>query len=90
MEMLQVLLEDEGVQNLITENEDVIIPASNVFHEFPQVVKDYIQENLDEFIVPGDLKATYENMVTFSASAAANMLNELTDLISGQTPIEEA
>ena len=84
MEMIQVLLENESIQNIITENEDVILPAANVFHEFPAVVKDYIRENLDEFIVPGDLKATYENMVTFSTSAANNMLNELTLMISGE------
>ena len=84
MEMLQVLLENESIQNIITENEDVILPAANVFHEFPAVVKDYIRENLEEFVVPGDLKATYENMVTFSTSAANNMLNELTLMISGE------
>ena len=83
MEMLQVLLEDENIQSLISENEDVILPAANVFHEFPAVVKDYIQENLEEFIVPGDISATYENMVTFTTSAASNMLNELTMMISG-------
>lgn len=87
MEMLQVLLENEDIQNIITENEDVILPASTVFHEFPAVVKDYIKENLDEFVVPGNLNATYENMVTFATSAANNMLNELTLMISGE--IEE-
>ena len=87
MEMLQVLLENEDIQNIITENEDVILPAANVFHEFPAVVKDYISENLDEFVIPGDLKATYENMVTFATSAANNMLNELTLMVSGE--IEE-
>ena len=79
MEMLQVLLEDESVQKIINENESVILEGSNLFHQYPQYVKDYIQENLNEFIVPGDLKATYEKMVSFTESSVINLLEQLTE-----------
>ena len=77
MEMLTTFLENEGVQTLINDNEKAILESAVLFHSYPQVVKDYIQENLDQFIVPGNLEATYNNMVAFTESTVMSLLEEL-------------
>lgn len=78
MQLLNVLLEDEGIQKYLNENEQEIVQKTEMFNNFPQDVKNYIQENLEEFIVKGDLKQTYQNMVSFTESAVVSFLEDLT------------
>ena len=87
MEALAILLEDQNVQDLISESQEEIVAASQIFHEFPSIVKDYISENLDQFIVSGNLEETYENIVLFTETASNTLLHELADLIS-EVPAE--
>lgn len=89
MELVPVLLENDGIQAYLSENEGSIVDAAKVFAEYPQIVKDHINENLKDFIVPNDMTATYENMVVFVESACAQFLTELTKMISeGQSVTE--
>lgn len=78
MEMLQTLLENESIQTIINENENLILENAQIFHDYPQFIKTHIQENLENFIVPGNIKATYENMVQFTESSVVSLLEELT------------
>lgn len=84
MKLLSALLEEQACQEYINANEGPILEAAEQFHETPQKVKDYIFENLHEFVVPGDLNATYEKMVIFAESCAVQTLNELSSNLIGQ------
>ena len=75
--ILSTLLENEGIQNFLTVKEDAILEGAKAFHEYPQVIKNHILENLDQFIVPGDIKATYSRMVSFVESSVSQILSEL-------------
>jgi hypothetical protein len=79
MQVLQTLLENEGIQTLLSNNEDMVYEATGIFNEFPQVVKDHITANLDSFIVPGNIQETYNNMVEFTRSSVTCLLDELTE-----------
>lgn len=81
MEMLNALMESEAIQNYVASQETAIQEAATQFSQYPQQVKDHIAENLDEFIVPNDLNATYENIVNFVASAAETSLFGLCEAI---------
>lgn len=82
MEYLQMLSESEEGQTFINENQEAILEATEVFHSTPQEVKDYIGENLEQFLVPGDLKATYENMTSFVENTVVQILSNLSEQIS--------
>ena len=81
--LLSSIFEDESVQEYVDSNTDSIMEAAEYFHQTPQVIKDYMLENLDTFIVSNDLKATYENMVSFVTSNVVSVLDDLTDQIVG-------
>ena len=81
--LLNTIFEDENVQEYVDANTDSIMEAAEYFHQTPQLIKDYMLENLETFIVTGDLKATYENMVSFVTSNVVSVLDDLTDQIVG-------
>lgn len=83
MKALQTLLETESVQTLISDAQPEIELANEAFEMSPQIIRDYIHEHLSDFLVVGNVQATYENMVDFVAEFAEGYLSELTDLISG-------
>ena len=80
MECLQVVLEDEGMQTYLQENEAVILEATEEFHQFPQTVKDYVTENLEEFIGT-DVNETFANIVEFTKNAGYQHLCEVVSAI---------
>lgn len=82
-ELLSAIFEDENVQEYVDANTDSIMEAAEYFHQTPQLIKDYMLENLETFIVTDDLKATYENMVSFVTSNVVSILDDLTDQIVG-------
>jgi hypothetical protein len=80
MECLNVLFENEGIQNYVSEKEEDILAGANMFHEYPQVVKDHIMENLDDFL--GEtIEETHQNIVEFTASSAFQYLGEIVEMI---------
>lgn len=79
MSLLSVLMENEGIQTYISENEEVVMEASQALAQFPQVVKDAIYQSLGSLVVEGDVKATYEKMVVFTESAVMHYMDELTN-----------
>ena len=80
MECLQVLLEDKGMQTLLQEKEVDIIGGAEAFHQFPQVVKDYVMENLDDF-VGATVEETHQNIIEFTETAAFQYLNDIVEAI---------
>jgi len=74
MSLLATLMENEAVQNYISSQENAIAEAADSFSQYPQQIKNYIAENLDEFVVVNDLNATYENIVNFTSSAVETSL----------------
>ncbi len=80
MECLTVLLEDEGMQNLLQEKEAEIIGGAEAFHQFPQVVKDYVMENLSDFI-GSTVEETHQNIVEFTETAAFQYLTDIVEAI---------
>ena len=85
MEALQVLLEDEGIQTLIDEQEGVILESSELLVEFTDVIKEEVMNNLEKFVNPGDLGATYDNIKTFTESAIASFANSLSEELAAAT-----
>lgn len=81
--LLAAIFEDEDVVNYVNSQEDAILEGAEIFHQTPQQIKDYIAENLDDFVVPGDLEATYENLVNFVAYCTEQNLNAISDAIVG-------
>ena len=80
MQLISTLMENEAIQKYVTEQEALIVEASGMLGEFPQVVKDYIIENLSEFV--GDTPSeTYENMVQFTESAVNQFMTTLVENI---------
>lgn len=71
------------MQKFITENMDNINEAASIYLDLPKALKEFIYENLDEFIVVGDIEETRNNIKDFVAASSSNMLFELCNIISG-------
>lgn len=80
MELLNVLLENEGMQKSIQEQEEQILEAAETYTQFPQELKTHIQENLEAFIGE-DVQETYANMKNFVEGAVFQLLHEMTDAL---------
>lgn len=85
MSYLQAVFEDEDVQNYVDSCEEELIEGTEYFHETPQMIKDYIFENLEDFVVPGDLEQTYLNIIKFVEGCVVDNLHEICDTIVEQT-----
>jgi hypothetical protein len=79
MEALQIVLEDEGIQALIDENSEAIMKSSDILVQFADVIKEEVMENLGQFIEPGDLATTHENIRIYTEHAVASYANTLSD-----------
>lgn len=79
--MLESIFESEEVSSYVDSCSDQIEEAAAIFHETPQQIKDYIAENLEQFVVPGDLETTYVNLVNFVENCVVNNLNDLCEAI---------
>jgi hypothetical protein len=78
MRALKILLEDEGVQSFIDENEDMLVQGSGVMLEFADVIQEEVMNNLNEFVEPGDLNQTIKNIKVFTENAVASFADTLT------------
>jgi hypothetical protein len=87
-DMLTQIFEDEGVQEYVNSQSQQIEEAATIFHNTPEQIKQHIFENLDAFVVPGDLQGTYDKMTTFTANCVEGLLNDLTDTIVSNTEAE--
>jgi len=85
---LDTLMKNDIVQNLVTENEEIIVSGAAVLGEYPQVVKDYVLEHLDTFI-DEDVKTTFENIKVFTEASVSQFMSELSDqMVSGEVITE--
>lgn len=82
MEMLTYLSESEAGQTFLASIEEPIVEAADIFHNTPQEIKDYVMENLDSFLVPGDLTATFNKIAVFTESTVVQVLHDLSDKLS--------
>ena len=80
MELLNVLLENEGMQKAVQESETQILEAAEVYTQFPAELKTHINENLEAFLGE-DVKDTYANMKNFVEGAVFQLLHEMTDTL---------
>lgn len=80
MKLLSTLLENEGINEFLTENQGEIFAASEALGTLPQTIKNYIAENMEDFIGE-DVKETYANMVVFTESAVSQYMHELCNQI---------
>jgi len=76
MECLQAVLENEYISNYIDKNERKIYEMTSKFHAFPEIVKQYVVENLDDF-VGDDLNETYENIKSFVSNSVFQYMHSL-------------
>lgn len=82
--MLEAIFEDEDVSSFVDNCSGLIEEGAAIFHETPQQIKDYIFENMEEFVVPGDLEATHAKMVNFVESCVVTNLTDLSNAIVDQ------
>lgn len=78
MELLNILMENEGIQSYLNENQEILEAGTEMFNEFPQELKSYIQENLNQFI-DESVEKTLENIVVFTEAAVHQFLDEVTN-----------
>jgi len=76
MKCLTALFENEAIQQYVDDNESIIAEATDKFHNFPEVVKAFVMENLEDFI-GDDVEETFENIATFTSNSAFHYLHEL-------------
>lgn len=84
MSLLEQFFESDECQEYITENDEILEAAQDVILEFPKSLKDYILEHIEEFLVPGDLDATYENMVEFVSGGTERYYYEICSMLRGE------
>ena len=89
MGMLEYLCEHELSQSWLAENADIIEDANGILQDLPNVIKEHVMHNLDEFVVAGDLKATFDNIAVFAESSYVSMLEKLSAMINGDQLIDE-
>lgn len=89
MGMLEYLCEHELSQSWLAENADVIEEAGSIVDDLPNVVKEHVMHNLGDFIVAGDLKATFDNIAIFAESSYTSMLEKLSAMINGDQLLED-
>ena len=80
MDCLQTLLEDEGIKSYLQEKETEIVGGAEAFHKFPEVVKEYVMENLDLFIGESP-QETHQSIVEFTETAAFQYLGDIVEMI---------
>jgi len=78
MKCLTALFENEAIQDYVDNSEESILEATAAFHEFPEEVKAYVMENLEDFIGE-DVNDTFDNIVAFTENSAFQYLHELCD-----------
>jgi hypothetical protein len=81
--LLQQLCEQEGVKNMFAEERTVnyITEATNqLINVVPQQIYNYVAENLEYFLVPGDLKSTHENIANYAAEMFQNSMLYVSDM----------
>lgn len=76
MKYVEALLENAEVQNMLNENSELVEDASAVMMHFFDVMRNYVQENLVEFL-DEDLTETSKNIYTFATYATKQMLSEV-------------
>lgn len=85
MELIKVLLEDTTVQQYIESQNDQILKGAQVFSDFPKVIKQYVSENLSQFIEGDNSEMTRENIIVFTEAAVHQFLNDLSSAITEGT-----
>lgn len=86
--MLQDLIKYQFGEQFLNENMDLVLEANNIFKQLPEVIKEHVSANLDDFLVIGDVKSTYNNIKIFTESAVETMLDNLSKMISGDIIID--
>jgi hypothetical protein len=73
MKYLKYLIEDEKVQLFISENQDTISNKTNEFIQFSEQLKQYVYDNLDQFI---DEDNTFFNIKKFALDQSLKFYQE--------------
>jgi len=79
MSQIKSLLENESIQGVLQENEEIVNDVQGKIEMFPERLKNYVAENIEEFLSP-DLETTFKNIRTFSEVAQAQYVAEVTSL----------
>lgn len=72
------ILESEEYDSFVESNRDAIIEATTNLYGFSDVVKQYVVENIADFIGDGSIESFYENVRMFTESAISSYCHELT------------
>jgi len=89
MRYIKAIFENENVQSLATTNEELIQYATEHLLAYNVALEQYILENVDDFIIEGDLAATYENIRNTVANENIDFINEVSEVIRSDSSLEE-
>ena len=84
-EKINALMENEDTQKLISENEELIIEATEAANDFSKVLKQFTLEHPEEFIGE-NTEETYKNVRLFSEVATSQFMTEVTHLCGTMLP----
>lgn len=83
MSQIKSLLENESIQDVLQENEELVNAIEERISAFPEKLKEYVAENIEEFLAP-DLETTVKNIRTFSEVSQAQFIAEVTSVYGEQ------
>ena len=87
-ELIATLLENEEIQDVLSENEQIIEEAADSVHNFNKVLKSFVLANPEEFIGES-LDETFKNIRVFAEVATSQYLTEMSELSSSNLEIPE-
>lgn len=74
--ILQTLVENQGVQNFMVKNEEIVESTINSIDSFKDFLTEFVKSHPDEFIAE-DLHETFKNIRVFSEVATSQFITEM-------------
>lgn len=89
MKYVKAIFENEDVKNLAVANEAMIQLATESLLSHNIAVQNHIMENLDQYVIEGDLAATYENIRNVVLNENIAFISESAQVLGSDLSEEE-
>lgn len=89
MKYVKTIFENENIQELVTNNEELIDLATESLLKYNLELEATIYENLEDYIVDGDITATYESIRNVVIDENVSIINEISHVLGSDIPIED-
>jgi hypothetical protein len=86
MKFIKTIFENNDIRDLAVANEELANASTSMLINYNLHLEQYVQENLDQFVIEGDLSSTYENIRNNVISANIAFMSECAAILSsGET-----